>query len=227
MNISPLESLLSFLAPSDCVICKSESDMLCVSCRNEIFSTPESRCYLCNKLTKQQQVCRTCSVRSSLRRVWWLSDYADTTKQLVKEMKFHRKRFFAREFASILADSLPYIPDEVVVVPIPTAHTRVRQRGFDQAVVLAQQFAGCRGLAYGPLLRRLHQNDQIGKSRAERYRQMQNSFALTVKPSPNTTFLLVDDVLTTGATLESAAKLLRRHGAAHVDACVIARRLPT
>lgn len=226
MNISPIESLVSLLAPSDCAICKRESDMLCRACRDTTYRGIDSRCYLCNRITNQHQVCVGCRSKSSLRRVWWLDEYKDITKQLIKELKFQRKRAYARAFGSILAEALPYLPDGTLVVPVPTANTRVRQRGFDQAVLVAQQFARQRGLAYHPLLRRLHQNDQIGKSRVERYQQMQHSFLVVQeKLPPKVTILLVDDVLTSGATLESAAKLLRRHGTAHVDACVIARHV--
>lgn len=225
MNISPLESLVSLLTPPDCAICKVEGAMLCVSCQQTIYAALENRCYLCNKMTKQHRVCQGCSSRSGLRRVWWLDSYSEITKQLVKEMKFHRKRAIARMFGNMLAEALPYLSDDTIVVPVPTANNRVRQRGFDQAVVLARQFASQRGLSYCPALRRLHRGDQIGKSRIERYQQMEHSFVMAEPLPPKATILLVDDVLTTGATLESAARLLRRSGAMHVDACVIARHL--
>lgn len=200
--------------------------MLCGTCREELYCQKDSRCYLCNKITKQQQVCKSCRSRSKLRRVWWLDTYQHVTKALIKEMKFHRKRAYAREFGEILAITHSHHPSDTVVVPIPTASSRVRRRGFDQAAVIAQEFAAHKHLPYAPLLQCLHQNDQIGKTKIERHKQMEQSFRVSSGVSvENATILLIDDVLTTGATLEAAARMLRKAGAKHVDAAVIARAI--
>lgn len=181
---------------------------------------------MCNKLTKQCRVCVSC--HSSLRRVWWAGAYNDELKGVIAGIKLGRKRQGARQIGEYLADLLPYLPESTLIVPVPTAPHRVRRRGFDQAVVLAKHFAKARGLAYVELLRRVSSADQIGKRRSERIKQMQYSFALKsgIKSSHGSSVVLVDDVLTTGATLESAARLLRGAGVAHVDAVVIARHLP-
>lgn len=226
MNISPLESLIALVTPLECVICQNEDSMLCLSCMDAQLEKQESRCYLCNKITKQHKVCQACQSRSALRRVWWVGGYDAILKTLIKEMKFHRKRAYAREFGTILASVLPYLPADTLVVPVPTASTRIRQRGFDQAVLLARQVSVAKNLRYTSLLRRLNQKDQIGKSRIERYKQMQKSFSSYHSLLPGASVLLVDDVVTTGATLEAAARTLRQHGARHVDAAVIARNTP-
>jgi predicted amidophosphoribosyltransferase len=99
-------------------------------------------------------------------------------------------------------------------------------RGFDQAALIARSLASKKGLTYVSALQRTTQADQIGKRRADRLKQMAGSFRM-VAPAKvrGATVLLVDDVLTTGATLESAAAELRRCGAKHVDAVVVARHL--
>lgn len=200
--------------------------MLCSHCAETAIEKQNSRCYMCNKLTKQQRVCVSCRSRSSLRRVWWLSKHSGITKELIRDMKFHRKRAYAREFGVILADTLSFVPEDTIVVPIPTASSRIRHRGFDQALLIARAFARQRGLRFASLLLREGQHDQIGKTRKERYEQMQQSFSLKKATIKNANILLIDDVLTSGATLEAAAKLLRQQGARHVDAMVVARQLP-
>ena len=141
-------------------------------------------------------------------------------------MKFQRRRAYARSFGVLLAQILPYLPEDTAVVPCPTASKRVRMRGFDQACLIAQSFAAERGLRYQPVLVRTTQVDQIGKRRSERLKQMAGSFRVrrpdTIKGS---SILLIDDVLTTGATLEAAAAVLRAAGAKHVDAAVVGRHL--
>ena len=147
---------------------------------------------------------------------------------MIRALKFQRKRMLARQFGQYLSELLPHLDEDTIVVPVPTAARRIRRRGFDQAVVLARSFACRRGLPYLEVFARTSSVDQIGKRRTQRITQMEHSFALAASEVQikGKTILLVDDVLTTGATLEAAARLLRKHGAAHVDAVVIARHLP-
>lgn len=227
MFISPLEHTIAALTPLECRICNAERNMLCLQCMPQLLSTEVSRCYLCNKLTSQHKVCRSCASKSALRRVWWLGEYKELLKELIFQMKYHRKRAFAREFGTHMDSLLPYLPEDTVVVPAPTASKRIRVRGYDQAVILAAQFAHRRGFVFRPVLARSSQADQIGKTRSERFRQMQSSFNLQDPDAiKGANILLLDDVLTTGATLEAAARLFRKSGAKHVDAAVIARHLP-
>lgn len=200
--------------------------MLCSDCKANYISDLDSRCYKCNKITSQNVCCSTCRSSSRLRRVWWLGQYKHEIKDLIKSMKFKRRRSYAREFGSILADTLPYLPEGTLIIPIPTASGRVRRRGFDQANLIAKVFASSRGLKYSNVLIRTTQVDQIGKRRSDRISQMQNSLKVSGSAElSGSSVLLIDDVLTTGATLEAAAGLLRNHGVAHVDGAVIARHL--
>lgn len=202
--------------------------MLCPACAQETIEEIESRCYLCNKLTKQNRVCTSCKGRTSLRRVWWLGSYKDVLKELILQLKFQRKRAYAREFGMYLAQALPYLPEDTIVVSVPTASKRIRARGYDQAALIAAAFARKKGLVYKNILVRTSQVDQIGKDRTSRIKQMRDSIRMdTGAHIRGTTVLLIDDVLTTGASLEAAARLLRAQGAKHVDAAIIARHMLT
>ena len=223
---TPLEYIISALSPLECHICKVEGFMLCFSCSQTVMPEVESRCYICNKLTSQQRICSSCQSKSKLRRVWWLGPYSETLKQLIFQMKYERKRAYAREFGELLSATLPFLPEDTIVMPVPTASKRIRARSYDQAVLIAESFSKHRGLSMNQSIIRTSQVDQIGKRRTERMKQMESSLSLknpTVVKGKN--IILIDDVLTTGATLESAAGLLRENGAKHVDAAVVARHL--
>lgn len=226
MLINPLEQLVTSITQERCSICGYAYGPLCKSCFESISSDQVSRCYMCNKLTRQNRVCAGCT--SVLRRVWWAGPYVDGFKPVIASVKRGRNRTLARQLGTYLADLLPYLPEDTLVVPVPTAAARVRRRSFDQAVLLAQHLAEARQLVCHPVLRRVSTVDQIGKRRSERIKQMKNSFIVQKSSTSikGANILLVDDVLTTGATLESAARVLRSAGAAHVDAVVVARHLP-
>ncbi len=224
---SPLESALSLLTIENCLICNAAGEQLCEGCFAASFDTLESRCYICNKLTAQNRVCKSCKSRSRLRRVWWLSGYSGVYKDLVWQVKYQRKRATARLLGRYLADTLPFLPPETLVVPLSTATSRIRRRGYDQAVMMAAAFARARDLSVVPALIRTDQKELIGMRRNDRLKAMEDSLALKSGVDlKNKSILLIDDVLTTGASLEAAAKLLRKNGAAHVDAAVICRKAP-
>lgn len=227
MNINPIEYLISIVSPEQCRLCYSDAIMVCDDCLGKNILEIESRCYICNKLTYQNQICSNCRSSSRLRRVWWLSEYKDPIKTYIHDMKFHRKRAYARKFGNILADTLPYLDKDTIVIPAPTASRRIRQRSFDQAVLIARSLGVARNLSVvsGALVRQ-SQADQIGKHRTERIKQMKGCFIVRNKALlSNKSVLLVDDVITTGATLEAAAEALRLCGARHVDAVVVARHI--
>lgn len=226
MYKSPLEQLVSLLTIDYCVICNNEGSRLCRGCYENHSSEPDFRCYMCNKLTRQGRVCKSCKSRSKLRYVWWLGSFKGELKELIVEVKYQRSRDVARVLGAYLEERLPYMNESTLIVPLPTASSRVRRRGFDQAKIIARSVSRKAKLEYRDILIREGQQELIGKRRVDRLKMMQGVFR--VKPNVNLkdkTIILVDDVLTTGASLESAATVLRKAGAKHVDAAVVARRL--
>lgn len=117
----------------------------------------------------------------------------------------------------------PPLPPDVIIVPIPTATKRIRTRGYDQAALIARQLAKCRGVQYREALFRTNNTRQVGAGRHGRRTQLKGVF-ISRRPDELTgkQILLVDDVLTTGATLESAAYTLRKCGVTVINAVVFA-----
>jgi ComF family protein len=117
-------------------------------------------------------------------------------------------------------------PTKYIVVPVPTATSRVRQRSFDHSAHLAQLAARKLGWRYLNALTRIGQTRQVGAERSIRLKQPADNYLVRY---PNLVsgqkILLIDDVVTTGATLRAVTKALRAAGAARVDALVFAKRL--
>lgn len=115
-----------------------------------------------------------------MRHVWWLGSYEATLKELIWQVKYQRQRSTARQLGVYLAERLPYLPAETLVVPIPTASSRIRRRGYDQAEVIAEALANKLNLTYQRALARTGQKELVGKRRVDRQKMMQNAFR--VKP---------------------------------------------
>lgn len=218
------EKIINVLAPHDCLGCGQEGALLCLACAHDVLPLPD-RCYGCLKLSKDGAVCTACRRRSPLRHVWVRAQYDGLPKDLVTALKFGRARVASKIIADLMAESLPYIPAETIVAAVPTATKRARHRGYDQGVLLARVVSSSKGLQYVPLLARMGQSRQVGADRKARKQQLQDAFrSVNVAKIKGADILLVDDIVTTGATLEAAATVLKKAGARSVNAIVFAQK---
>jgi ComF family protein len=117
-------------------------------------------------------------------------------------------------------------PEDFVVVPVPLHRRRLRQRGFNQSLLLSRVVASCLGtqLEYLSLIRKKHTRSQTGLGKEDRRKNVARAFCVT---SPGifkgTKVLLVDDVFTTGYTLNECARILKKAGALKVACLTLAR----
>lgn len=242
-----LERLISLVAPTQCLACGVEGSLLCDSCGRANFQMSPEHCFKCKKPSKNSAVCLGCRPQSHLQHVWSRTIYQGLAKQLIHDYKFARAQFAAPSIAAFMAEALPYLPRNTRVVPIPTATSRYRIRGFDHAHLLAKELAHQTGLQFCPILTRLGQTRQVGASRTERQTQLKHAFRLTgslpnnppshltcpapddrlMPPStgPFPHILLVDDVTTTGASLEAAATILQAAGFKTINALTFALKI--
>ncbi len=198
-----IDRIISIIAPHPCYGCGREGSLLCRSCAVKLpGSTKAVPDYVYGHL-------------------YGATPYKRYAKQLVYALKFTYSRQAARDMAYLMVIRLPagYRPD--VVGYIPTATSRVRARGYDQARLIARSVARELGVPCRPLLARIGQKRQVGSSRIERVQQVSEAFRSTGSGEYNHV-LLVDDVLTTGSSIRAAAAVLRRHGARQIDAVVFA-----
>lgn len=170
--------------------------------------------------------CDTCKHRHTPQHVWMSVAYDGIAKALLKAYKFDEKRAAATTIANQMADTLPYFAEPPTVTFVPTATSHRRTRGFDHAELLAKEIARNRGWRYQRLLHRTTQKRQLGANREQRKAQLKGLF----RPASDVDLatkhvLLIDDVVTTGATLNECSKILYSMGAAQVDAAVFARTM--
>jgi ComF family protein len=218
-----LEQLLAIIAPHECLGCSREGLPLCEDCQRRLPGIVP-HCYLCGGNTEHFNICAACQDQTPLHRLAQVTPYEGYAKALVYDMKFERKKAAAVPIAHSLARTLQGTSDDITVIThIPTATNRVRVRGYDQAEQIARELAHVLAVPQASLLLRVGQQRQVGQSRTVRRQQLKQAFAC--RPSADIAekhILLVDDVITTGSTLEAAAAVLKTAGARRVSAAVFA-----
>lgn len=216
-----LNTLLSHIAPHECLGCRQEGSLLCDLCSQQLKALPE-RCYRCHRVSPGGRTCQQCRRHTDLFAVRPYTSYEGLAKQLVWQLKFDGAQDAARDLARLLA--VGPLPEQAVLVPVPTASSRVRQRGYDQARLIARGVAVETGVTYADCLKRLGQHHQVGAGRAQRVTQLKGAYRCArPKSVQGAHIVLIDDVLTTGATLEAAAAVIRAAGAKRVSALVFAQ----
>jgi ComF family protein len=145
--------------------------------------------------------------------------------RLVPRFKFHNDLVAGRLLSELMAEGLRGLPKPAALVPVPLHNSRLRQRGYDQALELAKPLARVLQVPLLPqaLVRLRATAPQSELDAGARQRNLRGAFAVRADAALPDHVALIDDVMTTGATLEAAARRLRRAGVARVDAWICAR----
>ena len=221
--------LLRMLWPARCLACGERGHGardLCLACADALpwnrIACP--RCAL--PLPTPALACGHCLRRPPpLDAIHAACMYARPLDRLLPRFKFHGDLAAGRLLAQVMADACAPLPRPDALVPVPLHRARLRSRGYDQALELAKPLARALHLPLrtDTLLRLRPTAPQSELSALARRRNVRNAFVARADGALPTHVVLVDDVMTTGATLHAAAKALRRAGVQRVDAWVCAR----
>ncbi len=229
-------TVLNTIFPLHCIVCVKEGvGALCASCMLIMQRTPPC-CVICGRLSPARdgvpagRTCRPCRRGTSIYGFLSPLRYEEpAVNALVRELKYRRVKPLASAAARILADYMTTVcplrfGGESVIVPVPLHARRLRTRGFNQAELIAQEFAAFTGITADTFgLRRIRSTaSQATLTHKERRANMEGAFRAETKNIAARVILLLDDVKTTGATLESAARALKKAGARQIWALTLA-----
>lgn len=211
-------SLLDLLCPHFCRGCGHLGRPFCGCCKNNIIQAYTNYCPACHEPNKGK--CETCELPfDELFMVGW----RDTAiGELVEAYKYQAIRSASSDLAEILDVVIPYLKGEVVIVPLPTTRKHIRERGFDHTKVVARKLACKKGWKAQSVLARAKNTVQVGADNEQRKKQAKEAFVLRGKIRNDVTYLLFDDIWTTGASMIAGAELLKKGGARKVSGMVIA-----
>jgi ComF family protein len=237
------DSLISILFPGDCRICgqllaDSRRVPICDDCFSAFQRIPQPYCELCGRplpgLSRKDSgtlLCPVCQDRTyAFDRARSFAIYDGPLVQAILLLKFEQieplGKWFAERLAGLVESDRQILAD--VVVPVPLHRQRERERGYNQAALISKPLAKRLGLPHKALLlmRTRARPDKRILSLEERWESVRGAFA--TRPGSqvdNLRVLLIDDVLTTGATLDACARALREAGAKFVTALTVARAL--
>jgi len=221
---------LDFLFPQWCVGCGKEGEFICYSCRRSLPRVMPPLCPRCGKPQPSGIVCPTCvswqaeidGIRSPFR-------FDGVMRQAIHQLKYRNLRAIAKPLAKSLNDYIAAnpIPGEVLI-PVPLHPKRLRERGYNQSSLLAKELGKLTSLPVVDdcLIRQRHAPPQARSSTVEERRSnVAGAFVCRDHRLQNKQVLLIDDVSTSGATLDACAAALKATGATSVWGLVLAREI--
>ena len=176
--------------------------------------SPEHRCAGCRRRPPR------------FTRAWSLYPYVPPLQDALRLFKYQKKVALASALADLMHEVLPEIPTIDAVVPVPLHVSRLREREYNQSLLLADRLCRRRGLAlsFDNLTRTRATPPQTELTRSQRLTNLRGAFqVLRPHEFAKRRLVLVDDVFTTGATVDECAKMLRKAGALDVYVLTLAR----
>ncbi len=206
-------SLLDLLAPHSCRSCGALGTVLCDCCKKNIIHSHHNLCPLC-KTKKSTPNCLNCHDTPD---TFIVGSRQDLIGELINDLKFHSVRALAQPLAeildAILTAELATPNQRLVIIPLPTIKKHVRARGLDHTLLIAKHLAKLHpNYSVEKLLLRQKNTVQVGQGAATRRKQASSAYALNpkIKIDRTATYLLLDDVWTTGASMLAAAELAQK-----------------
>lgn len=221
-----MEFTIDLVYPRRCGGCRRRGTWLCIDCDAALtrFATPW--CARCG-VPMTYDTCRCASMPAGLDAVRSVGPYAGWLRGAITECKYHgewaRSALLGTLIAGVAAELAPFD----ALVPVPLHRARLRHRGFNQSRMLADHAANRLSVPVEDLLVRSRRTEAQARLGAQdRVQNVKDAFVVIAGPGiAGRSLILIDDVITTGATLSACADALRHAGASSVSAVTVAREL--
>lgn len=217
---------LDSVFPHKCV-CGKWGVLLCDECRSQIRVDKTGLCPVCKRISEFGRTCPACRHRSQLTGVMILGPHKGVLKDLIWKYKYHFVTDLVVSLAALVGERYGDFLREkrFLITYAPISRSRLNWRGFNQAQLLAESVASKLELNCVKTLHKADKVDaQVGHTRRERLQNIKNRISYAGEDTiVNRKILIIDDVYTTGATLEECAKVLRKAGYREVWGLVLSR----
>lgn len=211
--------LLEFVFAPKCVLCSASKDVVCGECAR-LLPKARLRCLRCGKRNPYGVYCPSCTGKIRPDRVLSVFDYCDEVKKIIHEFKYKDYSALSEELARLM---VPIISDlknysNYTLVPIPIDEKKRQYRGYNQSELLVNHLGKLTNLPVKNILSRVHDSrpSQAQLEKDERRKNIKGAFFVKNATEIGENIILVDDVITTGSTIEEATKVLKKAGGKNV-----------
>jgi len=221
------EILLDLLFPSKCIGCGAEGEFICSSCSEELPRLESPYCESCGLPLEEEGACPKCCNRPlEIDGIRSLFLHENLARDAVHALKYNNLKSLAKPLAQLMAEYLESNPLPAdILLAIPMHSKRMRKRGYNQAHLLAEELGRLMQLpvSRGTLIRTTDTPSQVSLGAEERRKNVAGAFHCKNQAFADKRMLLIDDVCTTGATLNACAITLKEAGAASVWGLTLSR----
>jgi ComF family protein len=229
-NIATMFVDICSLFNQPCILCGSRTAQhgLCPACRCDIVRLPNNKCRQCALPLLEGTRCGRCLHKPPAFDALHVPyEFCHPLSALIHAFKYGKRLELAGILTRLMTETTYQIPDNIdIVIAVPLAKERLAERGFNQSIELARALTAIIPNRFSPNLcwRKCNTVPQAGLDLRERRRNLRNAFCVETRLD-GLSVAIVDDVATSGATLDSLASTLKKQGAKRVEAWVLARTL--
>ncbi len=217
-----IENILNVFYPRCCPVCqkilKDQNRMICPECENKLHPVGHPRCFLCGKPVNEGEYCRDCEKHPHLfDQGRGIFIYDELMRRSVTRYKYYGCREYGDFYAAAMYrfgrnELLRWKPQ--LIVPVPVHKTKLRMRGFNQSQYLAEGISRYSQIPTdSDLVHKIHKTPSQKKLNAVQRRKNLETAFLVTRRIREKRILIVDDVYTTGSTMDAMAACLRKKGA--------------
>jgi len=233
------KKVLDFIYPRICISCgkinfENHFDYVCEDCSKNILNS-SARCLRCSepligKFEESTTSCAKCfEEKFYFENSYCPTLFVDTNAEIIKELKYKSGLHLLNDIAKIFNSDAIFkeFTKDAILIPVPLHSSKLRKRGFNQSEEIAKALCkNSKKLKYANILKRIsHTETQTQLHRTERAENIKNAFALRKNSlDKNSKIILLDDIITTGATLNECAKVLKKAHFTNIHAMAFAKR---
>lgn len=231
MRLKQLQrEVIDLFFPRSCLGCGKVGDFICSRCSKKLSRLLPPICQRCGKPESSGTYCRECwGTRNHIDVIRSVFVFEGIIRRAVHEFKYRNLRAIAVDLSQYMADYfLEYKLAADILLPVPMHANRLRKRGYNQSDLLAELISGRLSLPVrGDLIRRVRDNKPQARTTCveERRSNMENTFTCISSEVSGKDIIIIDDVCTSGATLEACAAALKMKGASNVSGFTLAREI--
>lgn len=221
--------MIDFVYPPSCAGCGKSGELFCLDCFSQVQIIKHPVCKICGNSFPEAGVCNLCKKDHppfSALRSWGL--YEGSLRKALLSLKYESNIGLARTFASLLAPIFVETNWNVdLIIPVPLCKSHRRNRGYNQSELIAHPLSLALQipLETNAIKRIKETSSQVDLSRSERFKNLKDAFSGNPAKLKNKNVLLVDDIVTTGATLRSCSSALLDAGCTSVYCLTVAQTL--